>query len=222
MRLLYHHTLSPFARRVRLVLNEKRLDVDERAHSDWHRDEEFLALNPAGEVPVLIELEGQALSDATAICEYLDEAYPDPPLMPGDAKARAEARRLVAWFDRKFNQEVTVPLVGEKLLKRMIGGDAPDSRLIRAGRVNVHTHLSYIGWLTERRNWLAGDAMSLADLAAAAHISLVDYAGDVPWDDHPFAKDWYVRIKSRPSFRPLLRDTVPGIPAPSHYTNLDF
>lgn len=222
MRLLYHHNLSPFARKVRLALHEKRLEVDERVQLDWHRDEDFLALNPAGEVPVLVEPEGLVISDSAAICEYLDEVYLEPALLPADPAERAETRRLIAWFDRKFNQEVTVPLAGEKLFKRVIGSDAPDSRLIRAGRVNIHTHLGYIAWLTERRKWLAGETMTLADLTAAAHISLVDYAGDVPWDDHPFAKDWYARIKSRPSFRPLLRDVIPGIPAPRHYADLDF
>ncbi len=222
MRILYHHWLSPLARKVRLAVGEKRLTVEERLHLDWRRDETFLGLNPTGQVPVLVESDGRVLADSTAIMEYLDEAYPEVPLLPRDPLARAEARRLVGWFDGKFNDEVTVPLVGEKLFKRMENGGTPDSRSIRAGRVNIHTHLAYITWLTERRKWLAGETMSVADLAAAAHLSLIDYCNDVPWDEHPFAKDWYARIKSRPSFRPLLRDIVPGVPAPRHYTDLDF
>lgn len=203
-------------------MREKRLDVEERLQIDWQRDESFLMLNPTGQVPVLVELDGRTIADPTAIVEYLEEAYPDPPLLPRDPTARAEARRLVGWFDQKFNAEVTVPLVNEKLFKRMIDGEAPDSRSIRAGRVNIHTHLGYITWLTERRKWLAGEQMTIADLAAAAHLSLIDYCGDVPWEEHPFAKDWYARIKSRPSFRPLLRDVIPGVPAPRHYIDLDF
>lgn len=222
MRVLYHHWLSPFARKVRLVLHEKRLEVEERIARDWERDDAFLALNPAGEVPVLIEPEGSPLADSGAIVEYLDEVYPDPPLLGRTPAARAEARRLVAWFDGKFFREVTEPLVVEKLMKRMLGGGAPDSRAVRAGRANIHTHLRYIAWLTERRKWLAGDHLSVADMAAAAHLSLIDYAGDVPWEEHELAKDWYARIKSRPCFRPLLRDTVPGVPAPRHYADLDF
>jgi glutathione S-transferase len=228
MRILYHHWLSPFARKVRLVLHEKRLDTEERLYRDWQRDERFLAFNPAGTVPVLVEDDGTILAGHQAICEYLDEAYPDPPLLPRDPTQRAEARRLVAWFDDTFHAEVTAYLVTEKLAKRMTDGPfsgaaaALDSRAVRAGRTNIHGHMDYIAWLTDRRKWLAGGQMTFADLAAAAHLSLVDYAGDVPWDDHPRAKDWYARVKSRPSFRGLLADQIPGVPAPKHYGDLDF
>lgn len=222
MRILYHHFLSPFSRKVRLALHEKRLDVHECLQEDWVRDEDFLALNPAGTVPVLVDEDRRIYAESRTICEYLEEVYPEPPLLPRTPSDRAEARRLMAWFDEKFDAEVTRPLVGEKLMRRMLGSGGPDSRAIRAGRANVHIHLQYVAWLTERRNWLAGEHLSYADLAAAAHLSLVDYCGDVPWEDYPFAKDWYARIKSRPCFRPLLRDVVPGVPAPKHYADLDF
>lgn len=222
MRILYHHWLSPVARRVRLALHEKRLIVHEQIQEDWVRDENFLALNPAGTVPVLVDEDGQVVSDGNAICEYLEDVNSTPSLIPGNPGQRAEVRRLVAWFDLKFNAEVTYPLVSEKLMKRMIGGSAPDSRSIRAGRANVNIHLDYIAWLTDRRKWLAGNQLTLADFAAAAHISLVDYMGDVPWDQHPLAKEWYVRLKSRPCFRTLLQDQVPGVLPPRHYADLDF
>lgn len=222
MRVLYHHWLSPFSRTVRLVLQEKRLEAEDRVVLDWERDERFLALNPAGEVPVLVDERKQTVVDAGTIIEYLEEVYPDPPLIGRTAGQRAEARRLAAWFNGKFHREVSAPLIQEKLLKRMLGQGAPDSRAVRAGRANVHTHLQYIAWLTERRKWLAGELLSIADLTAAAHLSLVDYAGDVPWEEHELAKDWYARVKSRPSFRTLLRDAIPGVPAPRHYADLDF
>jgi len=222
MRILYHHWLSPVARRVRLALHEKRLIVHEQIQEDWVRDENFLALNPAGTVPVLVDEDGQVVSDGNAICEYLEDVNSTPSLIPGNPGQRAEVRRLVAWFDLKFNAEVTYPLVSEKLMKRMIGGSAPDSRSIRAGRANVNIHLDYIAWLTDRRKWLAGNQLTLADFAAAAHISLIDYMGDVPWDQHPLAKEWYVRLKSRPCFRTLLQDQVPGVLPPRHYADLDF
>jgi glutathione S-transferase len=137
-------------------------------------------------------------------------------------KERTEARRLAAWFDRKFFEEVTINLAGEKLNRRILNNEPPDSRALKAGRDNLTTHLQYIAWLTDRRSWLAGDHLTVADISAAAHLSLIDYTGDVPWEDHPLAKEWYVRIKSRPSFRGLLRDVLGGIaPAPT-YTDLDF
>ena len=222
MRTLYHLWLSPLCRKVRIVLHEKGLEVELRTENLWQRRPEFLALNPAGDVPVMVEDDGFVLSDSGAICEYLEEIAPDPALIPGTAAERAEVRRLVAWFDRKFNAEVSENLVGEKIMKRFLRGGAPNSSAIRAGKENIHHHLAYIAWLTDRRTWLAGPTYSLADIAAAAHVSALDYIGDVPWDEHPDAKDWYMRMKSRPSFRPILADHLPGEPPPKHYANLDF
>ena len=222
MRLLYHLWLSPFSRKVRVALREKNLDFDMKVEKVWERRPGFLAINPAGQVPVLVEPDGAVIADSNAICEYLEEVYPERPLLGEDARQRAEVRRLVNWFDIKFDREVTVNLVGQKVQKKFLGLGQPDSRAIRAGLANIGTHLDYIAYLSERRQWLAGDGISLADIAAGAHLSAVDYIGDVPWDDYPAAKDWYARIKSRPSFRPLLGDHIPGIRPPKHYADLDF
>ena len=222
MRILYHLWLSPFCRKVRIALMEKKLDFELRAENTWERRQEFLALNPAGEVPVLVESDGTALSGSDAICEFLDEVHPEPPLLGRQALGRAEVRRLVHWFDGKFDAEVTEALVGEKIMKRFLGRGAPNSQTVRAGHTNIHHHLDYIGYLTERRKWLAGDNFSYADIAAAAHLSTVDYLGDVPWKQHEEAKDWYARVKSRPSFRALLEDNIPGAPPQKQYANLDF
>jgi glutathione S-transferase len=222
MRILYHFWLSPFARKIRVVLKEKNLEFTLKLEKTWERRAEFLALNPAGEVPVLIEPDGTVLADSTAIAEYLDEVHREKLLLGINPVDRAEVRRLVAWFDVKMNQEVTEHLVGEKMTKRFSGVGQPNSSAIRAGKANIAHHLDYIGYLTERRRWLAGDHFSLADIAAAAHLSAIDYLGDVPWDNHEPAKEWYARIKSRPSFRPLLADHVPGAQPPPHYADLDF
>ncbi|MGE4561846.1 MAG: glutathione S-transferase family protein, partial [Rhodospirillales bacterium] len=169
-----------------------------------------------------VETDGTAISGSGVICEFLDEIHSEPPLIGRQALPRAEVRRLVDWFDRKFNAEVTKNLVGEKMMKRFLGLGEPDSTVVRAGHANIHCHLDYIAYLIDRRKWLAGDYLSLADLAAAAHLSAVDYIGDVPWKDHEGAKNWYSRVKSRPSFRTLLEDNIPGAPPSKHYRNLDF
>ncbi len=222
MLLLYHLWLSPFCRKVRLVLGEKKLDFEMKVQKVWERDDSFLALNPTGEVPLLIDEDGTRVAGSQPICEYLDEMYGDVSLIGQGAVTRAEVRRLVEWFDRKFHDEVIVNLVDEKIIKRFLGQGEPDSRAILAGSRNLHTHLAYVEWLIDRRTWLAGEDMSLADLTAAAHLSCVDYLGDVPWDDHPAAKDWYARVKSRPCFRPVLADRIPGAPPPPTYADLDF
>jgi glutathione S-transferase len=165
---------------------------------------------------------------AATIAEYLDEtsglALGDDRLLPGDPAARIEVRRLVSWFCQKFYGEVSMWLVTEKVYKRFmtVGGGAPDMDAVRAARANIRYHLRYIGYLCAQRNWLAGDKLSYADLAAAAHISVVDFLGDVPWDEDETAKLWYGRVKSRKSFRTLLADRVPGIQPPPVYADLDF
>jgi len=222
MRYLHHFCLQPFSRTLRIALREKSLDFELVEERPGERREELLRLTPSGEVPVLVEPDGAAYSDCQAIAEYLDEIYPEPTLIGRNPAARAEVRRLAAWFDRKFNREVTARLLDEKIMKRLVRSSQPDSNAIRMATANLHTHLEYIAWLCDRRTWLGGDHFSLADIAAAAHISIVDYLGDVPWETHPGAKDWYARVKSRPSFRPLLADHLPGAPPPRHYADLDF
>jgi glutathione S-transferase len=222
IRTLYHGWLSPFSREVRIVLGEKGLDFDLVVEKVWERRPEFLAMNPTGEVPVLVETEGQILSGAGVICEFLDESHPKDTLIGSDLLVRAETRRLRDWFGPKFYTEVTRNLVDEKLYKQFMGMGAPDSVAIRAGHENLGPNLAYISHLTERRRWLAGENFSLADIAAAAQLSCLDYMDDIPWPEVPAAKDWYARVKSRPSFRPLLEDLIPGLKPPKHYKNLDF
>ncbi|MCC7428133.1 MAG: glutathione S-transferase family protein [Alphaproteobacteria bacterium] len=222
MRVLYHLPLSPFSRKVRMAMAEKRLEFTLSLEKVWERRPAYLEMNPAAQVPVLKEENGLVISDSNAICEYLDEAYPDPPLIGRTLAERAEVRRLVAWVDGKFQREVSVNLLGEKLMKRLLGRGEPDSAVIKAGYANLRPHMVYLGWLAEHRTWLAGASFSMADIAAAAHLSALDFIGDVDWSLSEPAKQWYARVKSRPSFRPLLADRVPGLNPPAHYANLDF
>ena len=223
---LFHLPISPSSRIVRLVLAEKRREADLVEERVWERRPDFLAMNPACEVPVLVDDTDGVIAGSTPIAEYCEERWPEPPLLAGDARARAEVRRLVDWFDRKFATEVSDPLVFEKVTKRFLrideGGGAPDMAIVRVALHNLRYHLDYICYLMETHNWLGGAEMSLADLTAAAHLSCLDYVGDVPWGQYVGAKEWYVRLKSRPSFRGLLADHIPGMPPPRRYADLDF
>lgn len=230
MATLLHHPFCPHSRFVRVVLAEYGMPVELVEERVWERREAFLALNPAGTTPVLLDDGGLTVPGAQVIGEYLDEtlgaAAAERRLMPEDVAGRIEVRRLTSWFNDKFFEEVSGPLVMERIYKLSMtaeqGGGAPDSNAIRVARHNIGYHLAYIGWLLRTRNWLAGDRLSYADFAAAAHLSLVDYLGDVPWQQDDHAKNWYARIKSRPSFRPLLADSVLGVPASPTYADLDF
>ncbi len=221
MNRLFHMPLSPFCRKVRLTLAEKKIEVELIEERYWEQAPEFLRRNPAGKVPVM-KLDGRTMSESQAICEYLEEVYPTPPLMPKAAEDRYEVRRLIAWFDDKFHHEVSSKLLGERVHKKVMGLGYPDSKNVKTGSHRIKYHLDYMGWLLDQRRWLAGDVMTLADFAAAAHLSCLDYISDVDWNRSAVVKDWYAKIKSRPSFRSLLADQVPGfLPAP-HYANLDF
>ena len=221
MNRLYHMPLSPFCRKVRLTLAEKKLEVELVEERYWEKSSDFLRRNPGGKVPIL-RVDGRFLSESQAICEYLDETVPSPPLMPRSSEDRYEVRRLCGWFDDKFHHEVTSRLLYERVNKRLIGAGYPDSRAIKEGVMSIKFHLDYMGWLLDQRRWLAGDMMTLADFTAAAHLSSLDYINDVDWGRQGVVKDWYAKIKSRPAFRPLLADQVPGFPPPHHYTDLDF
>jgi glutathione S-transferase len=221
MRRLYHLPLSPFCRKVRLILAEKRIEVELVEEKPWERRMDFLRLNPSGKVPVL-RIDELTLAESSAIFEYLEETYPDPPLLPRDPAGRAEARRLTAWFDDKFHNEVTANLLYERVNRKLSRSGYPDSEKIKAGMRNIKYHLDYIGWLMDHRRWLGGDELTIADFAAAAQLSCLDYIGDVDWTRSPGLQDWYAKIKSRPAFRSILADLVPGFTPPQHYADLDF
>jgi glutathione S-transferase len=227
---LLHHPLCPLSRFVRLILNEYGIAARLVEERFWERREEFLQVNPAGAIPVLVADGLPAIPGAAIIAEYVEETHQTVEgagrLLPDTPGQRVEVRRLSSWFNDKFHAEVSGPLVSERVFKRHMtleqGGGPPDTGALRAARHNIRYHLAYIGWLVRTRDWLAGDRLSLADLAAAAHLSSVDYLGDVPWTEDEAARNWYARVKSRPSFRPLLADTLAGIPPAKHYADLDF
>jgi glutathione S-transferase len=218
---LFHVPLSPFCRKVRLSLAEKKIEVELVEERYWESDPDFMRRNPAGKVPVL-RLDGIMMAESAAICEYIEETRPDPSLMPKDPAARQEVRRLVSWFDDKFHHEVTSKLLYERVNKKLMKQGFPDSRNVKDGAKAIKYHLDYMAWLLEQRRWLAGDAMTLADFAAASHLSALDYISDVDWNRSEVVKDWYAKIKSRPAFRSILADQVSGFPPPKHYNDLDF
>ena len=220
-RILHHFPLDPASRQVRLALGEKRLPFTEQTVRYWEQPDAFLDLNPSGVTPVMVEGD-LVLCESRTILDHLEETVPEPPLLGRAPEERAEVRRLVLWFDRKFDLEVAGFLLHEKMEKRLLGLGAPDLAALRQGRESLRHHLAYLEALLSARDWLAGRRLSMADFAAAAYLSVIDYLGDVPWDGFPTVKTWYMKLKSRPAFRPLLADRWPGLVPAAHYDDLDF
>ncbi len=230
MRTLYHFPLHPPSRMARITLAEKKLKVRETIVNPWAPEDEFLSLTVEGTPPVLVDLTQHGtltISGVRAISEYANDGSKRNPLLSEDAFERAEARRICAWFDERFTAEVDAYILAEKVERAVLSqtqydvGPA-DPEVLREGRVFLAEHLTYLTSLLETRDWLAGRRYSLGDIAAAAHISCLDFLGEISWREYPELKDWYQKIKSRPAFRPILGDRQPGLRAPRHYTDLDF
>lgn len=218
---LYHVVLSPFCRKVRLVLAEKRIEVELVEERYWEDPPDLKRRNPAGKLPVL-RYRGNMMAESQAIVEYLDEAVQDPPLMPASLAGKYEVRRLCAWFDDKFNTEVTRPIMRERVWRKVMREGYPDSQAIKSGLRAIKDHIDYLATLLESRRWLAGNSLTLADFTAAAHFSCLDYISDVDWNRSEAVRIWYTTIKSRPAFRSILTDQVPGIHPAEQYADLDF
>jgi glutathione S-transferase len=220
---LHQFPLCPFSRKVRLLLGEKGVGYELVRERPWERRDEFLDMNPAGQVPVMTDTTRKILlMDSMAICEYLEETVEKSAMISGTAINRAEIRRLVMWFDHHFFADITAPLLHERMVKRLVTKEAPDSKALREAMKAAVRHLDYTDYLLGHHNWIAGTTMSLADLAAAAQISVADYLGGIDWKNHEETARWYAGMKSRPSFRPLLSERMEGIAPPSHYDDVNF
>ncbi|MEE1878488.1 glutathione S-transferase family protein [Altererythrobacter litoralis] len=219
---LYQFPLCPFSRKIRLLLGEKNVAYEMVREDPWSASDYFWNLNPAGRTPVMVHQERDTvLCDSRAIAEYFEETVDKAPMINGTAANRAEIRRLVALFDENFYNDVTAPLLNERMKKRIVLNQPPDSRVLREAMKLGHGHLDYMDWLIDNRPWLAGSTMSLADLAAAAQISVADYLGGIDWAGHEQTRGWYSVFKSRPSFRPLLTERMGVIQPPAHYAKVD-
>jgi glutathione S-transferase len=223
MRTLYHWPLCGASRSTRILLGEKKLEHTLIVEPYWKKREEFCELNPRSKVPVLVEENGLTLCESSVICEYLEEAYPTQVDFMGASPAqRAQTRSLRSLFEVDFFWDVSQKIVFEKTLKRHFGLGPLDSKVVREGVKKLHEYMEYLSWLVSRRHWLAGENFSVADMVGAGYLSALDYLGHVPWETYPEMKDWYARLKSRPSMRPLLEDRVPGMSPIPHYADPDF
>ncbi len=221
---LLQHRLDPASRLARLMFAEYGADVVLEDIKPWMRDPAILELNPAATVPILIEEGMPAIVGTLGVIHAIEDRYAPENvagLFPADSAERSEMWRLLEWVLVKLNDEVTRYILEEKIVKREQRG-TPEPQVLRVAKANLAEHLLYFNWLFATRQWIAGSTMTLADFALAAHLSSLDYLGDVAWDTSVETRQWYARIKSRPAFRTLLSDRVAGMPAATGYADLDF
>ncbi|WP_298744454.1 glutathione S-transferase family protein [uncultured Brevundimonas sp.] len=222
---LYHFPFDPGSRVARLALGEARVEFADAVVRPWEDGCPVATLNPSGMPPVLQTTEaGRALTlcEPAAILGWLEDRSREPFLMPVDPVERAETRRLVGWFERRFNDEVNAVLLHERMEKPLLRLGPPEARALRAGREALKAHLVMLEGLLATRDGLAGRRITRADMVAAAHLSVLDYFGEVAWATYPGLKTWYMKLKSRPCFRPLLADRFAGVQPSAWYHDLDF
>lgn len=222
---LFQFAFDPGSRAARLALGEARIDFVDTPCRPWEPDCPVVSLNPSGMPPVFqTTYKGRSITlcEPAAILGWIEDQASEALLLPGDVAERAEARRLVGWFDRRFTDEVDAVLLHERMEKPLLRLGPPDARALKEGREALKGHLAMLETLAGARDWLAGRRLSQADLVAAAHLSILDYFGEAPWGSWPALKTWYMKLKSRPCFRPLLADRFPGVQPVGHYAELDF
>lgn len=220
MYLLYHHPICPFSRQIRVILAESKITFDLHVEKYWQNTNSLFKVSPSGELPVLIS-DKKPISSITAILEYINDKH-SVDIMPKDIYQKAETRRLNSWFNIKFYQEVVKYIVDERFVKLMSNVDYPRIATIKIAKQNFHYHALYLTSIINEHNNLVQEQVSVADIVCASHFSILDYFGDIEWDRYPELRQWYTLIKSRPSFKQILKDYVIGI-APHHrYTKLDF
>lgn len=218
---LYCYTLCPFSRTVRVILNENSVEytvMNVKLQDDilnFKTENEWLHL------PVLVidNKKKTQISGEAAILFYL---YENKIITRLPMEKALEIERIVERFNSFFFADVSWKLLSEKVLFYKESGHYPDSSAIRSATNKIKSYMEELAWFIDRRNWLAGDDFSLADITVASHLSCIDYLGAIDWNNYELVKNWYMRVKCRPSFQPLLFERVPGILPVSTYSALDF
>ncbi len=207
---VYGFPISPFVRKVHLVAAEKGIAVELAMSNPADPAPEFLAASPFRKIPALIDGDF-TLCDSTAIVTYLDAVQPEPPITPGDAKAKARA----IWFE-EFADTILIAAGGKVMFNRFVApklmGKPGDEALAEQGLKELGPIMDYLESQCGD-GWLAGDEFSIGDIAVAATLRSLGYVGlDPDPATHPRTAAWYGRVKARPSWAQFaaLEDKIVG------------
>jgi glutathione S-transferase len=190
---LFTFATSPYARKVRMVLEYKGIECEmaERCYS-LDRKPDLREVSERAEVPVLVLDDGRVIADSTIICEYLEDAHPTPPVFPADPFERARMRAIDDLCDRAFDATVFGYFLG------VVRSTAPESKAMQeAGRDEFKMLLARLERELEGRDFFCGAALSLADLAAICHLP-VARAMRLATDEFHRLAAWEKRMRSIP------------------------
>lgn len=219
---LWYHTSCPFSRQARAILTAMELRLQIRVVEYWKEDQAFAAVSDLCILPVLSRPDIGAVEGVYAIIEYLMCLSTHSHLFPRGTKVQCELRKLLSLINERFYFHVTKAVVDEKFIRLVLDLGCPSTARLRSASSRQSTYLSYFTYLVKERRFLVWDKISIADVALASHISVLDYFGSISWYRYPSLKEWYQVIKSLPYFRVLLEERLSSFTPPIYYKQLDF
>jgi glutathione S-transferase len=191
---LYVNLLSPNVRRVRLTAAVLGLQLEEEAvdfTKGAQRKPEYLALNPNGAVPTLVDGDF-VLAESRAIMQYLASKKPESELLPRDARARADVTRWQFWDASHFSPQLGT-LTFQKVLKPMFGMGEPDAGKIDEALTNLRRFAAVLDKHLEGKQFVVGNALTIADLTLASSLMYAKQS-DAPIDEFPNVRAWFARM----------------------------
>ena len=211
--IVYGASLSPFVRKVRVMLLEKGLPYELDPVNPFTPPPSFLQISPLKRIPVVRDTdlpEPNTLPDSSIICDYIEHKYPTPPLYPRDAYARSRALWLEEYADTALTQVIGPGIFFERVIKRILQSK-PDEALIAATlKDKVPPVFDYLEGEIGSKTYLIGDAFSIADIAVATHFINFAHAGEAldskRW---PQLTRYVQAIHARPSFKAMMDEERP-------------
>ena len=218
---LYHYYLCPSSRFVRLVLEEYKIKYNVQLENYWRPQKDFLKINPAGHLPVLIDEQNNSIIGANSCLEFFKDLNLKPYLLGENYKDKAEIYRLYHWFETLFKKEVLDPIIYEKVFSRVVDNVTPNSSNIRLALQNLSFHINYFDYLLKNQDYFVTNSLTYLDFLASANLSILDYLGLLSFENNDNIKEWYFKLKSRLSFRTLLKDQIVGLSPDEKYKLID-
>jgi glutathione S-transferase len=202
---LHGALLSPFVRKVRVVLAEKQVPYELVPANPFEKSPAFLALSPLGRIPALEDESGRSLADSSVIAEYVEERFPTPPLFPRDPYERARVRWFDEYADGGMGPNLTAKVFFQRVISAKLMKGAADERIVASGLAEVPTYLSYLERELGTGEYLVAGTFTLADISVMSQLVNLAHAGvTIDPQQYPALARWFARLTERPTVAPLI------------------